>query len=197
MTILSASLLLLLVLDPLGNVPFFLAVLQDVPENRRWKVMLRELLIALGVLGGFLVAGRPGLAVFGISTSSLRIAGGVVLFMISLKMIFGEQQVGSAERRPQDPLVVPLAVPAVAGPSAMATLVLLVSQEPHRMMEWAAALLIAWTASAAILMLGNLLSRLLGARGLLAIQRLMGMILVTLAVEMFLTGVSEFWTQRA
>ncbi len=192
MTILSASLLLLLVLDPLGNIPFFLAVLQDVPQERRGRVMFRELVIALGILGAFLIAGGPGLALFGISTPSLRIAGGIVLFMISLKMIFGEQQVGHAESRPQDPLVVPLAVPAVAGPSAMATLVLLVSQEPARILEWAIALLLAWIISAVILLAGNQLSRLLGKRGLLAIQRLMGMILVTLAVEMFLTGMVEF-----
>ena len=192
MTILSAAMLLVLVMDPLGNVPFFLAVLENVGERRRRRIVLRELLIALAVLGGFLLGGRHVLAVLHVSEPSLHIAGGIVLFLIAVRMIFSAVALDFAGEKGEEPLVVPLAVPAVAGPSAMATVLILVSQYPGRLAEWAAALLLAWVVVATTLLASSLLSRLLGRRGLLALQRLMGMVLTTLAVEMFLTGVRQF-----
>jgi len=192
MTILSATTLLVLVMDPLGNVPLFLSSLQNVPEKRRWRVVLRELLIALAVLMVFLLAGPFLLDALHISGSALRVAGGIVLFMIAVRMVFPHGDENGIGNHDEEPFIVPLAIPFVAGPSAMAAVLLLVSQDPSRKLEWLAALLLAWLVTAVVLSSGNLLHRLLGKRGLLAMERLMGMILTTLAVEMFLCGLKEF-----
>ena len=179
-------------MDPLGNVPVFLAALKNVPDNRRRRVVLRELLIALGVLTAFLLAGPLLLQALHISEPALRIAGGIVLFMIALRMVFTPGEEADVANHGEEPFIVPLAIPFVAGPSAMAAVLLLVSQDPDRKLEWMGALLLAWLVTAVVLEAGNLLHRLLGRRGLLAMERLMGMILTTLAVEMFLGGLKQF-----
>lgn len=187
MTLVSAFVLLFLVMDPFGNVPMFLSALQPVPSERRRRVVARELLIALAVLVLFLFAGASVLRVLGISQPSLSIAGGIILFLIALRMIF-PQHGTVAEDLDGEPFVVPLAIPFVAGPSAMASVMLLVSEAPARWPEWLAALLLAWGATAAILLLAPRLARALGRRGLVAVERLMGMVLTALAVEMFVRG---------
>src|SRR5690606_29127253 len=183
MTFVSAFVLLFLVMDPAGNVPMFLSALQPVaPERRRW-VVARELLIALGVLLVFFFAGPYLLRILGISEPALTIAGGIILFLIALRMIFPSHGT-LAEDVAGEPFVVPLAIPFVAGPSAMASVMLLVSTEPARWPVWLAALALAWAVSAAILLLSNRLAAFLGERGLIAIERLMGMVLTAIAVEM-------------
>jgi len=179
-------------MDPLGNVPLFLSALQNVPEKRRWRVVLRELLIALGVLVVFLLAGPFLLHALHISESALRVAGGIVLFLIAVRMVFPRGDEAGIGNHDEEPFIVPLAIPFVAGPSAMAAVLLLVSQDPSRKLEWLVALILAWLVTAVVLGSGNLLHRLLGNRGLLAMERLMGMILTTLAVEMFLCGLKQF-----
>lgn len=191
MKLLSAATLLILVMDPLGNIPLFLAAMKCVPPNRRWRVLFREMLVALAVLLAFLFAGPAILTGLHISEPALCISGGVVLFMISVKMVFATGENGHAVFE-EEPFIVPLAIPFIAGPSAMATVLLLVSQEPARRLEWLAALLIAWAVAAAVLTAGSLLNRLLGRRGLRAIERLMGMILTALAINMALDGVARF-----
>lgn len=192
MTITAAATLLVLVMDPLGNVPLFLSVLKNVPDNRRRRVVLRELLIALGVLMAFLLAGPFLLQALHISEPALQVSGGIVLFMIALRMVFTPGKDPAIGNGDEEPFIVPLAIPFVAGPSAMAAVLLLVSQDPDRKLEWVAALMLAWLVTAVVLGSGNLLHRLLGRRGLLAMERLMGMILTTLAVEMFLGGLKQF-----
>jgi multiple antibiotic resistance protein len=185
--------LLVLVMDPLGNVPLFLAALKNVPDRRRWRVVLRELLIALAVLAAFILAGPVLLEGLHISESALRISGGIVLFLIALKMVFSPNEEAMLAGNPdEEPFIVPLAIPFVAGPSAMATVLLLVSQQPQRKMECLAALLLAWVVTAAVLIVGDLLHRVLGHRGLRAMECLMGMILTTLAVDMSLGGIKQF-----
>jgi multiple antibiotic resistance protein len=191
MTFVSAFVLLFLVMDPAGNVPMFLAALSSVPPERRRRVVARELLIALGVLLAFFYAGPLLLRVLGISEPALSIAGGIILFLIALRMIFPAHGV-LAEDVDGEPFVVPLAIPFVAGPSAMASVMLLVSSEPGRRLEWLGALFLAWAATAAILLLANRLAGFLGQRGLIAIERLMGMVLTAIAVEMFMRGVGAF-----
>ncbi len=192
--ILSAAILLFLVMDPLGNVPLFLSVLDGVAPERRQRVLVRELLLALLFLGAFLGFGGALLSLLGIRQESLSIAGGIIVFLIALKMIFPSPSGGSADHELEgEPLVVPLAVPLVAGPSAFATLLLLgqgATGLPQG--QLAIALLIAWGASAAILLASGVLRRILGKRGLIAIERLMGMLLVALAVQMFLDGVKSY-----
>ncbi len=191
MTLVSAFVTLFLVMDPFGNVPLYLTALAPVPSERRRRVVARELLIALGVLLVFLFAGATILKALGISQPALSIAGGVILFLIALRMIFPTMQGAAAEDLDGEPFVVPLAIPFVAGPSAMATVMLLVSDEPDRWPEWLAALVLAWAATAAILLLAPRLARALGRRGLVAVERLMGMVLTALAVEMFIRGLAD------
>ena len=192
MTLLSATTLLVLVMDPLGNVPLFLAALKNVPDSRRWRVVLRELLIALAVLAAFLLAGPVLLEGLHISEPALRISGGIVLFLIALKMVFSPSEEAWAGNHDEEPFIVPLAIPFVAGPSAMATVLLLVSQQPHQKTACLAALLLAWVVTATVLIVGDLLHRVLRRRGLRAMECLMGMILTTLAVDMSLQGVRQF-----
>jgi multiple antibiotic resistance protein len=192
MTLLSAIVILFLVMDPLGNVPVFLSVLKDVNPAKRNRIIVRELIIALIVLVLFIVSGPLIMGVLQISGPSLSIAGGIVLFLIALKMIFPVHEGFFSESPEGEPFIVPLAIPLVAGPSAITTVLLLVTREPARRIDWLLALTSAWVATAVILLLAGYLSRFLGQRGLLALQRLMGMLLTTVAVQMFLTGISQF-----
>jgi len=192
MSVVSAAVLLFLVIDPLGNIPMFLVALREVEPARRQTVIVRELLIALAVLLLFLFAGPFLLWIFHISEPSLSIAGGVILFLIALRMIFPNRDGGFAELPDKEPFIVPLAVPYLAGPSAIATVMLMVAREPQRLPEWILAVGAAWLASAAILYSGARLSRVLGQRGLIALERLMGMLLTAVAVQMTLTGIRAF-----
>jgi MarC family membrane protein len=191
MTIFSAAILLFFVMDPIGNIPLFLAALGPVEPERRARVVGRELFIAYGLLVGFLLAGRPLLATLHISEPALTMAGGIVLFLIAIRMTFPAAHGPLGERVEGEPFVVPLAIPYVAGPSALATVLLLTSREPERLGEWFAAVTLAWLASATILLLSQPLARLLGEKGITAIERLMGMVLVASAVQMFLDGVRK------
>ncbi|MFI0607414.1 MAG: YhgN family NAAT transporter [Anaerolineae bacterium] len=191
MTFSSTAVLLFLVMDPLGNVPPFVSTLALVAPERRRRVLVRELFIALAALMGFLFFGRQVVRFLGLRDESIAIAGGIVLFLISLRMLFpGAPR--DAYELPGEPLVVPLAIPLVAGPSALATLLLLAGQPGAQPLFLAGALLTAWSFSAAILMASGALHRLLGERGLLALERLMGLLLVALAVQMLLDGLKGY-----
>jgi MarC family membrane protein len=191
MTFASATILLFLVMDPLGNVPLFVSALAGVPVERRTRVLVRELLIALGVLLGFLFGGRATLDLLGIREESISIAGGIVLFLISIRMLFPAQHGATGEPVRAEPFIVPMAIPLLAGPSTFATLILLAGQAGAGP-ALAGALLAAWTASAAILLASPALHRLLGERGLMAMERLMGLLLVALSVQMLLDGVAVY-----
>lgn len=188
MTTFSAAILLFFVMDPIGNIPLFLAALRPVDPTRRPRVVVREMAIAYALLVAFLFAGRPLLATLGISEPALTIAGGIVLFLIAIKMVFPAAHGALGEQVEGEPFVVPLAVPYVAGPSALATVLLMTSRDPGRQPEWFLAISAAWLASAAILLMGAKLSQFLGDKGITAIERLMGMVLVASAVQMFLDG---------
>jgi MarC family membrane protein len=188
MTMSSAALLLFLVMDPLGNIPLFVTALRSVPPQRQSRVVTRELVIAYCILLVFLFAGRYLLQLLQISEPALTIAGALVLFLIALRMVFPSAE-GTLEQGIEgEPFIVPLAIPYVAGPSALATVLLMMSSDPARWAEWLGAVTMAWLAGAVVLLLGSRLGRFLGRRGLIAIERLMGMVLVAIAVEMFLRG---------
>ena len=190
MTLVSAFVLLFLVMDPFGNIPMFAAALAPVAPERRRRVLVRELGIALALLVLFLFAGPTVLRTLGISEPSLSIAGGIILFLIALRMIFPSH--GSLNEEVEgEPFIVPLAIPFVAGPSALAAVMLIMSADPARWAEWLGALLLAWGSTAVILLLANRLGRFFGRRGLVAVERLMGMVLTAVAVEMFLRGLGE------
>jgi len=193
----TAFLTLLLVMDPLGNVPIFLSALKDVePKRRRW-VIARELVIALIILVIILLVGTDILNALALDRESISIGGAIVLFIIAIRMIFPPPQGGiMGAQYGGEPFIVPLAIPLVAGPSTMAFLMLIVLQDPNRMLEWAGALFGAWVVSSVILLSSTKLYRLLGERGLIAMERLMGMMLVMLSVQMFIDGVATFFNLR-
>lgn len=192
MTVLSAALLLFLILDPLGNIPVFLSVLKPLAPKRQRLVLVRELLIALGVLMGFLWAGKYALDLMHLRQESVQIAGGIVLFLIGIRMIFPRPEGLMGELPGGEPFIVPLAIPLVAGPSGMAAVMLMGSNEPGRLWDWSLALMIAWGATAVILFSATVLYKWMGRSTLIAIERLMGMLLVAISVQMFLDGIGTY-----
>ena len=189
----SAVVVLLLVMDPLGNVPLFVTLLRGIERRRRVHIIMRECTIAFGVLLVFAVFGRNILDLLGLSDTSLTIAGGVILFIIALRIIFRHPQGAfGSELEGGEPFIVPLAIPAIAGPTAIATIVLMVSRAPDRMLDWIVALAIAIVLSLLLLLSAERLSGLLGERGLGALERLMGLMLTAIAVEMLLQGIAAF-----
>lgn len=195
MTIISASLLLFMVMDPFGNIPFFLSAMKQVEPARQNRVVIRELFFALIALVLFLFLGQYFLGALNISEPALTASGGIILLLIAIKMIFPPQHGSRKEEFEGEPFIVPLAIPYVAGPSALSTVLLFMSREPLRWPEWLAALLIAWLATSIIILVASSLRKHLGSRGLLAMERLMGMVLVTIAVQMLMNGVHQFWAQ--
>jgi len=190
MTLTSAAVVLFLVLDPLGNVPFFLSALRQVAPERQSRVIVRELLIALGVMIGFLFLGQYILNVLHVTQPALTSAGGVVLFLIAIRMVFPSAHMPLEETVTTEPLIVPLAIPYVAGPSVLATELIFMSRSPEQWATWLAALLIAWVAAGIILFFSPVVRKILGERVLQASERLMGMVLIVIAIQMLLTGLT-------
>ncbi len=193
MTLFSAAATLLLIMDPFGNIVMFNAILSKVPVERRRKVLIREALIAFGLLVMFLVLGAQLLTFLGLKQSSLSLAGGILLFLIAIGMVFPDRAVQLGVPGDDEPFIVPLATPMIAGPSGIAFLLLLASKEPERLGEWMIALILASIFSTAILILGERLARLLGTRGMRAAERLMGMLLILIAVQMITDGIGLYW----
>ncbi|HAI04199.1 MAG TPA: Marc family transporter, partial [Pantoea sp.] len=189
----SATILLLLIMDPLGNLPIFMSVLKHLEPKRRRVVLIREMLIALIIMLLFLFTGERILAFLNLRTETVSISGGVILFLIAIKMIFPSAESSSTGLSAgEEPFLVPLAIPLVAGPSLLATLMLLSHQYPQQMTHLVGALLIAWGVTVGILLLSGLFLRLLGDKGVNALERLMGLILIMLATQMFLDGIRAY-----
>ena len=191
----AATVLLILVTDPFGNVPLAVAALRSVPRERRTRVVLRECLIAYGLLLAFLFGGRSFLALMQLSEASLSIAGGVILFLIALRMVFSHPEGVFGDAGGGEPFVVPLAIPAIAGPSALATVMLLASRHPASLATLVAALSIAMVVMLVVLLASERVQRVVGERGVVAMERLMGLVLTALAVEMLLSGLRTFVAQ--
>lgn len=189
----SAMLTLFLIMDPLGNLPIVVAILRNLPEQRRNKVLIRELVLSLIVLLLFLYGGQSFLSILGVNEEAVSIAGGIILFLIALRMIFPQEGGITGLKEGEEPFLFPLAVPMIAGPSILAALILLANQQPMQMVDWTLALLGAWTVSSAILLFAPLFHRILGERGLTAMERLMGMILVIISVQMLLNGIGHYF----
>ena len=195
-TFVSATILLILITDPIGNIPIFANALKHVAPERRARVILREVLIAFVLLLTFMFIGESFLRVMNLSQLSLQIGGGVILFLIALRMIFPPPGTDSPEHF-TEPLIVPLAIPAIAGPSALATVLLLVAQAPEKRLEWMAALCVTMSVSAVVLVLAERIQRVAGDRFVVALERLMGLVLVSVSVEMLLRGIRIFIKQLA
>jgi MarC family membrane protein len=191
---LSALILLLLVLDPLGSLPIFIPIMRAVPKERRTRVALREVGIAFCVLFGFMFVGDSFLQVMHLSERSLEVAGGVILMIIAIRMIFGGSAESAYGLEPgKEPLIFPLAVPLLAGPSAMATVLLLASRQPDRIYYWIGALSAALLVSGLVLVLADRIRKLLGDSVVSAIEKLMGLVLTAIAVEMVLAGLKRYF----
>jgi multiple antibiotic resistance protein len=187
----SAATVLLFVMDPFGNVPMVLTLLKGVDPARRRFVIARELGFALLVLMTFLFAGQAILDFLGLQSESVTIAGGIVLGIIGLRLIFPRPEGLLGHQPGGEPFLVPLAIPLIAGPSAMATVILMARTAPDAMGRWVGAVLLAWGITAAVLLSAPALFRLLRERGLQAIARLMGMLLIMIAVQMVLNGLDS------
>ena len=189
MDVSAAVITLLLIMDPIGNIPPFLSILKAVPVKRRRLVLMREILFAYGVLLTFLFLGKYLLRFLRLEQETLSIAGGIVLFLIALRMIFPREGAGVAgEPLEGEPFLVPLAIPLFAGPSTLAALLLLQQSSPGDNVSLLVAVTIAWAIGGAILLSSTFFYRLLRERGLIAIERLMGMLLVMVAVQMLING---------
>ena len=191
MTVLAAIFLLIIIMDPIGNVPVFLSILKNIPLERRKKIIIRELIIAFVILLFFMFIGRYLLQLLQIEQSSLGIAGGIILFIIAIRMIFPGTKPMFTHNEEAEPLVVPLAIPMLAGPSAIAAVILLMAQEPGRWIEWVFVVFVASLISGIILISSEALGSKLGNRALTAIERLMGIFLIMVSVDFILDGIKQ------
>lgn len=190
----SALVLLLLVLDPFGSLPIFISVLKGVVPERRRIVALREASIALGVLLAFMFAGESFLRLMHLSERSLEVAGGVILLIIAIRMIFASgAEIYASDGGTREPFIFPLAVPLLAGPSAMATVLLLASRQPDKIMQWVGAVVAAMAVCAVVMLSADRLRKLLGHSMVSAIEKLMGLVLTAIAVEMILAGLKRYF----
>jgi len=188
----AATILLVLVIDPFGNVPLVVAALRNVAPERHARIVLRECAAAYVILLAFMFGGQTFLRWLHLSEESLTIAGGIILFLIAIRMVFPRPEGVFGDMPGAEPFLVPLAIPSIAGPSALATVMLMASRDPAKIGSWAIALTVAMGATTVLLVLADRLQRWLGERVVLAFERLMGLVLTALAVEMLLSGVRSF-----
>ena len=191
MTVLAAIFLLIIIMDPIGNVPVFLSILKNIPLERRKKIIIRELIFAFAILLFFMFVGRFLLQLLQIEQSSLGIAGGIILFIIAIRMIFPGTKPMFTHNEESEPLIVPLAIPMLAGPSAIAAVILFMAQEPSRWIEWIFVVFVASLISGIILLSSEALGSKLGNRALTAIERLMGIFLIMVSVDFILDGIKQ------
>ncbi|WP_235299618.1 MarC family protein [Portibacter marinus] len=192
-SIISTALVLTFILDPFGNVPLLLTILKDIDRKHHRRIIIREMIIGLIILVLFLFAGRSFLNIFHLETSSVSIAGGLIFLIIALRLIFPAPDGSSIfSSTGGEPFIVPIAMPMVAGPSALATLMVMANNHEGHLSGLFFAVLIAWGATAIILLLSPLFFRLLRKKGLVALEKLMGMLLLIMAVQMLLNGISEY-----
>lgn len=190
----SALVLLLLVLDPFGSLPIFISVMRNVEPSRRTRVALRESALAFAVLLTFMLTGQWFLTLMRLSERSLEVAGGVILLIIAVRMIFASgSEVYASDGPAREPLIFPLAVPLLAGPSAMATVLLLASRQPERLLSWIGALTVAMLVSAVVLLGADRIRKWIGSSMVSAIEKLMGLVLTAIAVEMILAGLKRYF----
>ena len=195
MDIIAATTLFFLIMDPLGNMAIFMSALKNVPDEQKTKVLLRELLIALLILLVFMVCGENMLNLLHLEQGAVGISGGIILFLVALKMIFPPAKNAQGNNEPSiedEPFIVPMATPLIAGPSILATMILMGNQYPDEKLSLAVALFAAWLVSAAILVCSGKIMKLIGMRGVLALERLMGMILIMISVQMLLDGIKDY-----
>ena len=193
-TFVSALLLMVLMADPFGNIPIFISSLKTTQPKRRAWIIIRECAIAALILAVFAFGGSSFLAALGLSQAALSIGGGLIVLLMAIRMVFPSKEGVFGETPFGEPFIVPLAVPAIAGPSTLATILLLVGSDSSRMLEWLAVVVLTCAISATVLVFAEKIQAVVGERTTAAFERLMGLILAAMAVQMFLSGISEFIT---
>lgn len=189
----QSLILLILVTDPFGNIPIFVSALSHVAPERRWRVVVRECAIAFFLLLLFMFFGKHFLEALQLSEVSLRIGGGVILFLIALRMVFPQEGgVFGDTDGDNEPFIVPLAIPALAGPSSLATVLLFSSNSRLDVAIHVAALTAVAVVWLIVLLSAERMQRVLGERTMTAVERLMGLILTAMAVEMLLAGIRDY-----
>lgn len=191
MTLISISIILFLIMDPIGNIASFLKLLDNVEPGRRNKIIGREMLIALGIMIVFNFFGEYVFDILNVSTTTVQLASGAILFLVAIKILFPTLDSPRANLPAGEPFITPLAIPLIAGPALLATIMLFTKLEDSQPVMWGA-IFIAWLAALVVLFSAKRLQAVLGANGLLACERLMGMVLVMLAIQRFLEGVKQF-----
>ena len=184
---------LVMVMDPLGNIPLFISSLKKVPDSRKTRVVMRELFIALAIMLLFLFFGKYFIKALSLDLTSMAIGGGIILFIIGMQMIFPTKHMLGTDETDGEPFIVPLAVPLVAGPSVLTTVMLLSLQNKGSFLEWSGVVGAAWLIN--VVILGGFsakLAKLLGHRGLMAVEKLMGMILIAISTQMVMNGIKAF-----
>lgn len=190
--IVSMAVALFLLMDPIGNIPIFISLLKDISPKRQRFIILRELVIALFIIIFFEFLGEGLLSALNVTHPTILISGGVILFLIALKMIFPTKQEHDIDLyKGKEPLIVPLAIPLVAGPAVLAAVMLYAGQAANYFATTTAVVL-AWIASTLVLLSASFLKKLLGWRGIIALEKLMGLVLTLIAIEMFLDGIKLF-----
>lgn len=193
MSVLSATILLILIMNPLGNLPFFIATLRSVDKKRHTWIIIRETFFAYLVLIVFMLFGRIFLQSVQITEQALGISGGMILFLIAIRMIFPEREDAEEKQPAGEPFFVPLAIPMTAGPGALTTVMLFSTTQPDKKLVWIVAITVAAAVVGVVLLGGRYLSKYLGERGLIALERLSGMMLTAMAVQMFLSGINAYF----
>lgn len=191
MSLLTVSLVLFLIMDPIGNVSSFLKMVRGIDPKRQKIIVIREMLIALLFMILFNYFGEVFFDLLKLSETTVRLSSGVILFLIAVQILFSHLNSVRSRVSEGEPFIIPLAIPLIAGPSLLATIMLYAHMEESRTIMLAA-ILIAWLAAVIVLLSSRGLYRVLGDNGLMACEKLMGMILILLAIQRFLDGIRQF-----
>ncbi|MFV0339058.1 MAG: MarC family protein [Parachlamydiaceae bacterium] len=195
MTLFTLSLMFFLIMDPFGNVSSYLKLVEKLPRKRQFLILGREMLIALGFMLLFNFIGEYLFDVLHISETAIRLASGLILFLAALKILFPSIDSPRANLPEGEPFIIPLAVPLIAGPALLATIMLYTTLEPSQPLVLGA-IFLSWVAASIVMFSSSVLYRILGTNGLIACEKLMGMVLILLAIERFSTGVQLFITGK-
>ena len=190
MSVFWLAISLFIIMDSVGNIPIYITILKEIPQHRQYTIIIRELLIALAIMILFYYLGSPILDFLKIDQETVSIAGGIILFILGFKMVFPHEEEEESLKKIKEPFIVPLAVPLTAGPGVLATIMLLSGK--INQLAMLAAISMAWAASLLVLLVAPIANKKLGDKGIIAIERLMGLVLVLMAVQMFMTGLKSF-----
>ncbi|NIH16533.1 MAG: YhgN family NAAT transporter [Buchnera aphidicola (Periphyllus lyropictus)] len=191
--IISITILLILIMDPLGNLPIFMTILKNFKSKKRKIILIREMLSALLIMIIFLFSGKKILVFLNLKTETVSISGGIILFFIAMKMIFPDEIKKKKKiKLNEEPFLVPLAIPLVAGPSILATLMLLTDQNPNQTKCLIISLITAWSITLSILLMSNIFLKIFGKKLVKVLEKIMGLILIMLSTQMFLDGIKTW-----